>query len=57
MPTPTAQALLDRRFAALDHELGLDDEPIDRHCDVPRPGLSSDQVEADRAGMSTTGAR
>ena len=51
MLTPVAQALLNRRFAALDHELGLDDEPIDPNCDLPRrPGMSPDEIAADRAG-------
>ena len=50
--SPTARALIARRDASLNHELGLDD---DQHpwCDHARPGLTQDEIEADRAGSRT----
>lgn len=36
--------------------LSVDDEPIDSNCDLPRrPGMSRDEIDADRAGSRVRG--
>lgn len=60
MPTPAAQALLDRRFAALDHEIdNASSKQAERDLDrrsSPRPRFRSWEDEAaDSAGVRARG--